>query len=86
MRWRSTSTTIPPEIPITRHSRRAKRSFSAILSGDLEARAKSTAERAPITSCRPAPEASGDYALPTHSSVPSVNRWCFQIGTAAFSA
>ena len=27
-----------------------------------------------------------DYALPTHSSVPSVNRWCFQIGTVAFSS
>jgi hypothetical protein len=27
-----------------------------------------------------------DYALPTHSSEPSVNRWCFQIGTVAFSS
>src|SRR5579859_4893528 len=27
-----------------------------------------------------------DYALPTHSSEPSVNRWCFQIGTVALSS
>ena len=27
-----------------------------------------------------------DYALPTHSSVPLVNRWCFQTGTAALSS
>src|SRR5215471_7838752 len=27
-----------------------------------------------------------DYALPTHSSEPSVNRWCFQIGTEALSS
>src|ERR1700729_2796363 len=25
------------------------------------------------------------HGLPTHSVVPSVNRWCFQIGTEAFS-
>jgi hypothetical protein len=30
--------------------------------------------------------AAAGYALPTHSSVPSVNRWCFQIGTVAFSS
>ena len=27
-----------------------------------------------------------DYALPTHSSEPSVNRWCFQTGTEALSS
>ena len=30
--------------------------------------------------------ARGRYALPTHSSVPSVNSWCFQTGTVAFSS
>src|SRR5262245_60088033 len=26
------------------------------------------------------------YGVPTHSSVPSLNRWCFQIGTVALSS
>src|SRR5271165_3258697 len=26
------------------------------------------------------------HAVPTHSAVPSANRWCFQIGTEAFSS
>ena len=35
------------------------------------------------TTGRPTREArQGTYGEPTHSSLPSVNRWCFQIGTS----